>query len=177
MRGGVRRLLRDPLLKRYAYIPAYLAVTVTTAALKFLSVSLLIRDLGAKEFARWSLLEPAVVTLSPLALLGTSFGLIKQISQDRLSPVGVTGRLLLTAQPAMAASSALVLLVSIRVGLAWPGPLFLALLLYVEATFLLFYSAYRAAGSIASFAVSSVVKVRWQGSNGARGDGGCCQAN
>lgn len=157
--SAVVRLRGGSLFSKFAYIPAYFAVTVATATVRFLSVSLLIRDLGAHEFARWSLFEPAVVALSPLALVGAHFGAIKQINQDNLSPIAVVRSLFLASQPALVAASATILFASLWLGLAWPGPLFLALLLYTEAVFLLLFSAYRASGSMTGFAVSSVLKV------------------
>jgi O-antigen/teichoic acid export membrane protein len=147
------------MLKKLANLPGYFAVTTITAIARFFFVSLLIRNLGAAEFGRWSLFEPIVVVLSQLVLLGVNFGLIKQINQDRLSPVAVVRALFLAGQPLSIGVSATVFLVSFRLGLSWPGPLFLALLIYTESIFLLLFSSYRASGSIGGFAVSSFLKV------------------
>jgi O-antigen/teichoic acid export membrane protein len=147
------------MLKKLAHLPGYFAVTVITAGARFLFVSLLIRNLGAAEFGRWSLFEPVVVVLSQLVLLGVNFGLIKQINQDRLSPIAAVRALFLAGQPLVIGVSAAVFLVSFRLGLSWPGPLFLALLIYTESVFLLLFSSYRASGSIGGLAVSSFLKV------------------
>jgi len=147
------------MLKRLAYLPGYFVVTTTTAIARFFFVSLLIRNLGAAEFGRWSLFEPAVVVLSQLVLLGINFGIIKQISQDRLSPIVALRALFLAGQPLLIVVGTAVFFVSFRLGLAWPGPLFLALLIYTESIFTLLFSSYRAAGSMGGFAVSSFLKV------------------
>jgi len=147
------------MLKKLAYLPGYFAVTTISAIARFFFVSLLIRNLGAAEFGRWSLYEPVVVVLSQLALLGVNFGLIKQINQDKLTPFAAVRALFLAGQPLLIAVAAAVFLISFRLGLAWPGPLFLALLIYTESIFLLLFSSYRAAGSIGGFAVSSFLKV------------------
>jgi O-antigen/teichoic acid export membrane protein len=147
------------MLKKLAYLPGYFAVTTITAIARFFFVSLLIRNLGAAEFARWSLFEPVVIVLSQLVLLGVNYGLIKQINQDGLSPIASVRGLFLAGQPLLIAVSIAVFLVSFRLGLSLPGSLFLALLIYAEAIFLLLFSSYRASGSIAGFAVSSFLKV------------------
>jgi O-antigen/teichoic acid export membrane protein len=147
------------MLTKFAYLPGYFAVNITTAVARFFLVSLLIRNLGAAEFGRWSLYEPIVVVASQLALLGVNFGLIKQINQNGLTPFAAVRALLLAGQPLSIGVSAAVLLVAFHLGLAWPGPLFLGLLVYTESIFLLLFSSYRAAGSIGGFAVSSFVKV------------------
>lgn len=147
------------MLKKLAYLPGYFAITTISAIARFFLVSLLIRNLGAAEFGRWSLYEPVVVVLSQLALLGVNYGLIKQISQDRLSPIAAVRALFLAGQPLLIVLSSTVFLVSFPLGLAWPGPLFLALLIYAESIFTLLFSSYRAAGSMGGFAVSSFLKV------------------
>jgi O-antigen/teichoic acid export membrane protein len=147
------------MLKRLAYLPGYLAVTILTATARFFVVNLLIRNLGTGEFGRWSLFEPVVVVLSQAVLMGVNFGVIKQINQDKMSPIASVQYLLVALQPSMIAMSAVVFLVSLRLGLAWPGPLFLALYIYTESVFLLLFSVYRAAGTIAGFAASSILKV------------------
>lgn len=147
------------MLKKLAHLQGYFAVTVITAGARFVFVSLLVRNLGAAEFGRWSLFEPVVVVLSQLVLLGVNFGVIKQINQDRLSPVVAVRALFLAGQPVVIGVSATVFFVSLRYGLSWPGPLFLALLIYTESCFLLLFSSYRASGSIGGFAVSSFLKV------------------
>jgi O-antigen/teichoic acid export membrane protein len=147
------------MLKKLVYLPGYFAVSTITAIARFFFVSLLIRNLGAAEFGRWSLFEPVVVVLSQLVLLGVNFGLIKQINQDKLSPIAAVRALLLAGQPLLIGVSTAVFFVSFRLGLSWPGPLFLALLIYTESIFLLLFSSYRASGSIGGFAVSSFLKV------------------
>ena len=155
--GTVRSPVRG--LKGLAYLPGYGAVTATTAVARFFVVSLLVRNLGAAEFGRWSLYEPAVVVLSQLVLLGVNFGLIKQINQDKLTPAVAVRALFLAGQPLVIVACAAVFVLSLRLDLAWPGPLFLALLIYTESIFLLLFSSYRAAGSIGAFAISSLLKV------------------
>jgi O-antigen/teichoic acid export membrane protein len=147
------------MLKRLVYLPWYGAVTMSTAVARFFLVNLLIRNLGAAEFGRWSLYEPAVAVLSQLALLGVNYGLIKQVNQDKLTPAVAVKALFLRGQPVVIAACAAVFVVCFRLDLVWPGPLFLSLLIYAESMFLLLFSSYRASASIGAFAASSLVKV------------------
>ncbi|OHD76103.1 MAG: hypothetical protein A2V99_03560 [Spirochaetes bacterium RBG_16_67_19] len=147
------------MLRTLAYLPGYFISTVATATAKFFLVSLLIRNVGAEEFGRWSLFEPVVIVLSQLALLGANFGLIKQISQDKLSPSAAVKSLSIAVQPVLAAAIILILVISGRLGLEWPGPLYLALLLSAETIYLLLFASYRATSSIMGFTVSAVLKV------------------
>ncbi len=147
------------MLTRLAYLLGYSAATIISAVGKFFIVTLLIRNMGAYEFGRWSLFEPAVVILSQLALMGVNFGLIKQINQDNRSPIVAVKSLLLALQPALIAVGVVVFLISSRLGLAWPSPLFLAFLIYTESIFLLLFASYRASASIGAFVASSILKV------------------
>lgn len=66
-------------------VGGYFLATVTQSAGSFLAMALLARILSAEEFGRWTLLEPAVLLASQIALLGLTSGVIKLVAQDKYS--------------------------------------------------------------------------------------------
>ena len=64
----------------------YALASAVMAATAFFTVPFLVRLLGQSEFGRWAIVEALLVAGAPLALLGTNWGVLKQIAHDHLDP-------------------------------------------------------------------------------------------
>jgi O-antigen/teichoic acid export membrane protein len=144
--------------RSYLNIGKYGIAAILNATFSFFSVPLLIRILGAEEFGRWSLLEPAVMVLSHVALLGLNYSIIQLISQDRFPPFS-------TFKGLINRSKLVIFLVSLfsSVGLAisgwlWSEALWFTLLVIAEAVLVLLLSTFRAAEEVIGYGVSWVSK-------------------
>ncbi|QSB01066.1 lipopolysaccharide biosynthesis protein [Methylomonas sp. EFPC1] len=64
----------------------YGAATLLQGLVAFLGVPLLIRIVGAREFALWAILEPLVLLLAQFSLIGANHGYIRLLASDLISP-------------------------------------------------------------------------------------------
>jgi O-antigen/teichoic acid export membrane protein len=146
------------LRNKIIHISGYFFATVTTAAVSFFSIPLLIRALGAEQFGRWSLLEPLQLLLSQVMLLGLNYGIIKQVNFDKSPPFFTFTKLFLGSQPFLflISSSAFFALPLFSFSQYESG--WFALLIYAEAVVLLSLAAYRAANEVRGYAIASITR-------------------
>ena len=139
-------------------IGGYFFSTVLTAGVSFFSVPLLIRALGIKEFAKWSLIEPLIILISQLMLFGLNYGILKQVNLDKLPPFQTFKSLGKAAQPCMLMVSIACYFILQILGFTFYQSLWFVVLVYSEGILLLSLSTFRAASSVEGFATGSITK-------------------
>jgi O-antigen/teichoic acid export membrane protein len=146
--------LRDKINK----IGGYFVSTVVTAAVTFFSVPLLIRTLGQAEFGKWSLVEPFILLLSQVLLLGIDYGIVKHVNFDKLPPFPTFSKLLLAAQPFILSILVIAFIIMSSLNIPYYESSWLLILIYVESFLMLMLSAFRAANHVVGYATASVTK-------------------
>ena len=146
-------------MAKLTQIGGYFLATAAQAAVAFISVPLLIRALGVEQFGRWSLIEPMIVVLSQVALLGSDAGLLKQISHDKLPLRTSLAATLVSSHPVLIGVSLLPLIFVTWLDFLWVDALALGVVIYLEAVVLLFLAAFRAENSVLAFCATTIAKV------------------
>ncbi len=143
----LRRLRQPDLLN----IAVYGAATGLTALLTLVVTRVLWRALAPADFGVWSLVDPILLPVASLLLLGIDHSIVKQLRIDRLPLRVVTGTLLASTLPA---TSLLLLTAGLAAHLAFHLAWTEALLLTMagEALILMMQTAFRATGAVYGFA-------------------------
>lgn len=145
-------------MRRFKDIGMYFLATGAMAISGFFSVPLLVRLLSLDEFGRWTLVEPVLVMGAPLALLGASWGVFKQVAHDGLPPGLICRRLLPAAQPMMMAVAALAAFVLARLGFSITVAICMAVTVWLEALLILETESLRAANMAFAFMLTQIMR-------------------
>lgn len=143
---------------RKFHIINYFFSTFITSVCAFFAVPLLIRVMKIEEFGRWSFLEPLFLLFSQTAILGLNYGVIKNISFDKLLPSYTFRSLLITAQPVMILTSLVGFLTLSYSGFTLNISLWFSLFVYSEAVLMLLLATFRAANNSFGFASISALR-------------------
>jgi O-antigen/teichoic acid export membrane protein len=149
-----RLRLRNPELRR---VLLYGASTALAAALTLLLTRVLWRALAPDVFGLWALIDPVLVPAAALTLFGVDHAIIKQLQIDRTPLAEVVGTLLAAALPPAAFCLIILGLAFDRLAhFPWADALMLSIA--GEALIILMQTAFRAAGSVCSFAALIVLR-------------------
>lgn len=144
--------------KAFTALSGYFFSSVLTAAAAFFAIPLLTRLLGLEEFGRWLLLEPLQLILSQVALLGTNYGIVKQITYDGYGARALFLKIALAVQPVMLAIMVVCILVLPRLDFSLREAGLFALLVELEALYILLQAAFRASSCVTGFVAGTVIK-------------------
>jgi len=145
-------------MRRFKDISMYFLATGAMSISGFILVPLLVRLLSLDEFGRWTLIEPILVVGAPLALLGASWGVFKQVAHDGLPPSLICRRLLPAAQPMMIAVAALAAFVLAELGFSITVAICMGVTVWLEALLILETESLRAANMALAFMLTQILR-------------------
>jgi O-antigen/teichoic acid export membrane protein len=146
--------LRDP---HVLGIGVYAGATAVSALLTLLLTRVLWQALTPADFGIWALVDPLLLPLASLLLLGIDHAIVKQLRMDQRPPSVVTGALLLCTLPVSGLGLLMIgVIAQYALHLNWTQALLLTLA--GEALLLMVQTAFRAAGTVWGFATVLVTR-------------------
>jgi O-antigen/teichoic acid export membrane protein len=140
--------LRNP---NFRNIAVYGMATGLAALLTLVQTRILWRALTPTDFGVWALIDPMLLPIASLVLLGVDHSIVKQFRIDRLPLRLVTGTLLGSTVPAsLLCLVAIGVVAQVLLHLAWTSALLLTIA--GEALILMMQTAFRATGAVGRFA-------------------------
>ena len=143
---------------RLPRVGGYLVATAAVSVTNFFAVPLLVRALGAREFGRWSLLEPVAALLAPIATLGLAFGLIKQISHDGAPPMRTLVAMLRRVSPFLVLGGLVGSAIAVVMAFTGATAVAFGLLICAEAVLAIVLAAFRASSRIFAYGATGIAR-------------------